>query len=74
MRAALQIQSGSLRQHTIQLEAGQSVRVGRTSLADFVVAEDQHMSGIHFVLECDEQGCLLRTRAAATELWSTDAR
>ena len=74
MRAVLQIQSGSLAGHTIQLEAGQSVRVGRTSLADFVVAEDRHMSGIHFVLECDEQGYLLRDPGTATELWSTDAR
>ena len=60
MQIVLQIRSGPLTGHTIQLEPGQSVRVGRTSLADFVVAEDRHMSGIHFVVECDEQGYLLR--------------
>jgi len=60
MQAVLEIQSGSLVGQTIRLEPGRSVRVGRTSLADFVVAEDRHMSGVHFVVECDENGCVLR--------------
>jgi len=60
MQVVLEIQSGSLVGQTIRLEPGRSVRVGRTSLADFVVAEDRHMSGVHFVIECDEKGCVLR--------------
>jgi hypothetical protein len=44
---------------TLQLEPGRSVRIGRTPLADFVV-NDPHMSGVHFVVECDENGCTLR--------------
>jgi pSer/pThr/pTyr-binding forkhead associated (FHA) protein len=59
MQVTLQIQSGPLTGQTICLEPGRSVRVGRTPLADFIV-DDLHMSGVHFVVECDEDGCTLR--------------
>ena len=59
MQAVLQIQGGPLAGQTIRLELGKSVRVGRTPLADFVV-DDRHMSGVHFVVECDDKGCVLR--------------
>jgi Domain of unknown function (DUF4123)/FHA domain len=42
------------------LEAGSSARVGRSALADVTFSHDTHMSGVHFVVECDEQGCVLR--------------
>lgn len=60
MQVVLQIQSGPLAGQTIRLEPGRSVRVGRTPLADFVVEDDRHMSGVHFVVECDDKGCMLR--------------
>ena len=59
MQVMLQVQSGPLAGRTIRLEPGRSVRVGRTPLADFVV-NDLHMSGVHFVVECDDNGCTLR--------------
>lgn len=60
MRLVLEIQSGSSLGRSITVERGHSVRVGRTPLADFVVASDPHMSGVHFVIECDNNGCILR--------------
>jgi pSer/pThr/pTyr-binding forkhead associated (FHA) protein len=64
MHAVLQIQGGSQAGQTIRLEAGHSVRVGRTPLADFVV-NDLHMSGVHFVVECDDEGCVLRDNGSS---------
>ncbi len=34
--------------------------MGRTSRADLVFADDNHMSGVHFVVVCDDRGCLVR--------------
>jgi hypothetical protein len=59
MQVILQIQSGPQSGQSITVEPGKSVRVGRTPLADFVV-NDLHMSGVHFVVECDDNGCTLR--------------
>jgi hypothetical protein len=55
------------------MEPGRSVRVGRKPPADFLVADDSHMSGIHFVLECDDKGCVLCDLPVATACWSTVA-
>jgi pSer/pThr/pTyr-binding forkhead associated (FHA) protein len=60
MQVILQVQSGPLTGQVIRIEPGRSVRVGRTPLADLVIADDRRMSGIHFVLEIDETGCVLR--------------
>lgn len=59
MQVILQVQSGPLTGRSIRLEPGRSLRIGRIPLADFVV-NDPHMSGVHFVVECDENGCTLR--------------
>jgi hypothetical protein len=59
MEVVLQIRSGPLVGQTIRLGPGRTVRAGRRPLADFVV-EDRHMSGVHFVVECDDKGCVLR--------------
>ena len=58
MEATVEIRSGSLAGRTFRLQPGQSVRVGRTALADFVVS-DRSMSAVHFIVECDEKGCFL---------------
>ena len=44
----------------IAVESGHSLSVGRTSRADLVFADDNHMSGVHFVVVCDDRGCLVR--------------
>jgi pSer/pThr/pTyr-binding forkhead associated (FHA) protein len=60
MQVTLEIQAGASAGQVITLQPGQSVRVGRTSLADFSFPGDQHMSGVHFLLQCDDKGCFLQ--------------
>jgi len=60
VRLILEIRSGPAVGQTIAVESGHSVTVGRTSRADVVFADDNHMSGLHFVAVSDEKGCVLR--------------
>jgi pSer/pThr/pTyr-binding forkhead associated (FHA) protein len=60
MRVILEIQTGPSAGQKITLDPGRSVRVGRASRADVVLPDDQHMSGVHFVLECGDSSCVLR--------------
>jgi len=56
----LEIRSGPSAGRKVSLESGGSARIGRSALADVVFSHDTHMSGVHFVVECDEKGCVLR--------------
>lgn len=56
----LEVESGPHKGQRIRMNAGQIVRVGRTSKSDFSFAEDSLMSGIHFGLECEENACQIR--------------
>lgn len=60
MRVTLEIRSGPSAGRKVSLESGRSARVGRGALADVVFSHDTHMSGAHFVVECDEKRCVLR--------------
>jgi len=60
MQVMLEVQSGASAGRKITLESGRSVRIGRTSLADVAFPGDPRMSGVHFVLECGDDGCVLR--------------
>jgi len=57
MPVFLEVQSGSQAGKKFRLEPVQVVRVGRTSHADVVFAEDSHMSGIHFSLGWEGTNC-----------------
>ena len=60
MHLVLEIRSGSLLGQRTKVEPGHALRVGRTSRADLVILDDTHMSSVHFVVECDAKGCVLR--------------
>lgn len=60
MQVILEIRTGALAGNNIRLKPGQLVRLGRTSKADFAFPDDSQMSGVHFVLECDEGACQIR--------------
>lgn len=60
MRVTLEIRGGPSAGRKVSLESGGSARVGRSALADVVFSHDTHMSGVHFVVECDEKSCVLR--------------
>lgn len=57
MRVILRITSGWYEGRTVLLRVGQVVKVGRTEWADFPVPSDDHMSGVHFALRCENDGC-----------------
>lgn len=60
MPLVLQIDSGPRQGEQIVLQLGVPLRVGRTSRADVAIPEDTFLSGVHFLLESQEQGCVLR--------------
>jgi len=54
----LEIKAGPFAGKKIMLSNGQSVLIGRASdRAQFAVPHDNHMSGIHFAVECGPNGC-----------------
>ncbi len=56
----LQIQSGAQAGQGVRIEPGKPVRLGRTNIADFALPDDKHLSSLHFMVECDEKGAVLR--------------
>jgi pSer/pThr/pTyr-binding forkhead associated (FHA) protein len=44
----------------VAVEAGKSLRVGRTDRSDFEVPHDNHLSGVHFALDWDGERCVVR--------------
>ncbi len=57
MRVMLQIIDGPCHNRRLWLRDSQSVTVGRTSRAEFVLPEDPMVSGIHFTVSCDGKQC-----------------
>src|SRR5579863_6787818 len=60
MRLILEVQSGPFTGKKIEVTPGQLVRIGRTARADVSFPEDQHMSGVHFAIQCEEKVCWIR--------------
>lgn len=59
MRVILEIRTGPQAGRKIWLKRGQTIQVGSTEDADFAVADDLDMAGLHFSLHTDQQGCFL---------------
>lgn len=59
-RAILEVKSGAQAGRRAVLAAGQTLRVGRTEQAGFVISQDEHLDGVHFDLSWDGSRCLLR--------------
>ncbi len=59
-RLIVEVRYGKLAGTKTVLEPNKSLRVGRTDLADLVIAHDGNMSGVHFELQWDGARCLLR--------------
>ena len=60
MRLVLEITSGPDAGRRAWLREGQVLEVGRTDLATFTVPHDSRMSGRHFAVRLDRQGCQLQ--------------
>ena len=59
MRLVLEVTSGPFQGKQIETKVGEVISVGRSPKAN-VVLVDTFMSGAHFAVECDSQGCRLR--------------
>ena len=56
MIVLLEVRSGPSAGKQVRLQAGQSVRVGRSKGADLAFPGDSHISSVHFLVEVDESG------------------
>ena len=65
MGALLEIKAGPLVGKRIALAVGESILIGRApDRAQFAVPHDNHMSGIHFAIECSPSGCRVIDRGS----------
>lgn len=64
-RAIIEVRWGPLASRRVVLAPGSSLKVGRTDRADFVVAHDEQMSGVHMELTWDGSTCVLRDLKSA---------
>lgn len=60
MRFALQIYSMNSGSRRVWLDAGQTIRIGRTTRSDLTVPDDPHLSGIHFSISRDSDSLILK--------------
>src|SRR3974390_1990193 len=70
----LEIRSGPAAGRSIAIAPGQSVTVGRTARADAGFPEDNHMSGLHFVVVSDAANCTLRDLRSSNGAFLNGAR
>jgi hypothetical protein len=64
-RAIVEIRWGPLGSRRAVIDPGQTLRVGRTDVADLVVPQDPQMSALHFTLSWDGARCQLRDAGSA---------
>ncbi|MBI4909263.1 MAG: DUF4123 domain-containing protein [Acidobacteria bacterium] len=74
MRVVLEILDGPLVGETLQLEAGQTLTVGRTARSQLMLPHDNFMSGMHFSIELTEEGCVLTDRNSSNGTWINGER
>lgn len=63
MKLVLEVTSGPLQGKQFEARDGETVSVGRTRKATVPVA-DNFLSGVHFAVECNAQGCRLKDLAS----------
>lgn len=65
-RVIVEICTGPAASTKAVVEPGRTLRVGRTTRADFVVPSDEDMSGTHFELQWDGATCRVKDLGSAT--------
>jgi hypothetical protein len=60
MRIIVEVVAGTSDWKKTVMRAGQSLRFGRTELADVAFPQDNCMSGVHFLLETDQRACYVQ--------------
>ncbi len=65
MSASLEIKSGPAAGQRVELEEGKPVRIGRLATAQYSIADDRFLSGLHFEVLWDGQSCRVRDLGSA---------
>ena len=60
MIVILEATAGPIAGRKIEIPAGATLRVGRTSKSDYAIGEDSYLSSLHFAVECDGPQCRIR--------------
>lgn len=60
MTVTLKIIDGHRKGEIVSLTEGQTLRIGRTKKADFMIGEARLLSALHFSLNCDREHCRLQ--------------
>src|SRR5260370_4291617 len=74
MAISLFIVNGSNAGRQIPVGAGQTVRVGRTSRADYAFPNDSYLSGVHFEVNCNGDECAIRDLGSSNGTFVNGAR
>ena len=75
MGVLLEIKAGPFANKKITLAKGQSILIGRApDRAQFAIPHDNHMSGVHFAVECGPNGCRLIDRKSTNGTLLNGAR
>lgn len=74
MIVVLEVTSGPSAGKVLRLQPGQSVRVGRTERSDFALSEDSQLSGLHFAMILDENGCRINDLNSRNGTWLNGKR
>lgn len=74
MEVILEIQTGPRAGETIVIKDGQTVTVGRASIADFALPQDTFLSRVHFAVECANSTCRIVDRQSANGTLVNGAR
>lgn len=69
MRFVLEILDGPLAGRTVELNPGEVVSVGRTAKSQLMLPHDSFLSGMHFQVECGEEGCVLKDCNSSNGTW-----
>ena len=59
-RLIVEVRWGPMNGRKVAVDAGSSLRVGRTDRADLVIPDDKNLSGLHFTLAWDGERATLR--------------
>jgi pSer/pThr/pTyr-binding forkhead associated (FHA) protein len=60
MLVILEVTTGPIAGRKIEIPAGVTLRLGRTTKSDYAIGEDSYLSSLHFAVECDGAQCRIR--------------
>lgn len=74
MRVQIEIADGPMQGVRHDLADGDSLSVGRTAKSKVVLAHDSYLSGLHFQIDIDGRGCVLRDAGSSNGTFVNEQR